>query len=87
MEAVNDKIGDNKMCFSSPKPPSVSAPPPPAPPPTVTPSNVSEISAQETARKQRIAQLRYGFTSTIKNQGGASGVLQPTETGLKKQLG
>jgi len=55
------------MCFGgSPKTPEVSAPPPPAPTPTVMPTQVSEISAQETARKKRLNSLRFGLASTIK---------------------
>lgn len=73
------------MCFGSPKPPTPQAVPPISPPPTITPTNVSDVSAQETARKQRVAQLRYGFASTIKTspQGitGTGSDVQPSNTG------
>lgn len=73
---------NNKGCFGGgPKPPSASTPPPMSPPPTILPTNVSEVSSQETARKQKLQQLRYGFASTIKNQGGAQGLVEAPITG------
>lgn len=75
------------MCFSSPKPPEAQPAPVIPPPPTVLPTNVSEVSAQETARKQRVAALRSGFASTLKTAGGARGVLTDTNNKGKPTLG
>lgn len=76
MKYLNNNFG----CFGgSPKPPQASPPPNLAPPPTILPTNVSEVSAQETARKQRLAQLRYGFASTIKTS--PKGLVETTPTG------
>lgn len=76
------------MCFfggKTPEPPAVQPPPTPAPPPVITPSEVSPQAAGE-ARKQRLDQLRYGFASTIKNTGGAAGVLDTSNApGAGKQ--
>lgn len=73
------------MCFgSAPKTPEVKPAPELPPPPTVLPVSVSEVSAQETARKQRASQLKYGFASTLKNQGGAKGILDTTNNGQAK---
>lgn len=70
------------MCFSTPKPPATQAAPVISPPPTILPTNVSEVSAQETARKERISQLRYGFASTIKTS--PQGVLDTSQQGTGK---
>lgn len=72
------------MCFSSPKPPATQPAPVIPPPPTILPTSISEVSAQDTARKQQISQLRYGFASTIKNQGGAAGILNTNNQGTAK---
>lgn len=74
---LNNEVG----CFAAPKPPQSSPPPTLSPPPTVLPTTVSEVNAQETARKQRIQQLRYGFASTLKNSGGARGLVEAPATG------
>lgn len=75
------------MCFGGGKPkvPDVQPVPTPAPAPTVLPTSVSEVSAQESARKKRIANLRYGFASTIKTK--PIGTNMNPDNGGKKTLG
>lgn len=67
------------MCFfggggNPPTPPTPVAPPTPAPAPVPTPS-VTEVAAQGETRRKQLEQLRYGFASTLKNSGGARGIL------------
>ena len=77
----------------SPKKPDISVPPPAAPSPMPSPVP-SELAAQTAeAKRAKVASMRYGLLSTIKNEGGATGItgagadlVTPTAKG-KKTLG
>jgi len=61
------------MCFGSSKTPSIPSAPAPAPTPSPAPSQEESAVAAD-VKRNKIAALRFGAISTIRNVGGAPGV-------------
>jgi hypothetical protein len=80
------------MCGSQKKP-DMNLPTIPAPAPVATPADVSPVQTAD-QRRNKIAALKYGMSSTILNKGGARGItgnnadlVAPAGVGQKQKLG
>ena len=82
------------MCFGKTKVPEVGSAPAIAPAPVPSSPIPGEAEASAEAKRKKIAALKFGAMSTIKNIGGAAGISgvgadlsSPTAIGQKKTLG